>query len=245
VEHLLKVKFVGVLVLPAALVLGLVYLESRVLDPSPPHPRTRGVVWAGRTFVDRAQLARWLRSRGFSYRVWALRHPELSGVKPRPNNARAANATRADRGSTWISAKLAGAVALLALVVLLVVARGRRLIRWLGRTVSAFPRPRTRGVALRRRRGRPALPSAFTLSRARGIVAAVGPRLGPTLSAAAARARRPSLRHGGSVGRMLTAQAAFMAFTFRRKRTQLGWYLATMFLAAGTGLLVAAWLNAA
>jgi hypothetical protein len=245
VEHLLKVKFVGVLVLPAAIVLGLVYVESRVLDDSPPYSRARGVVWAGRTFVDRAQLARWLRSRGVSYRVWAERHPALSGVKPRPA-ARAANATRADRGSAWISAKLVGALALLALVVLVVVARGGRLIRWLGRTVSAFPRPPgTRGVARRRRLERPGLPSFFKLSRARGIVAAVGSRLEPTLSTAAAGARRPSLRLGGSVGRMLTAQAAFMAFTFRRKRTQLVWYLATMFLAAGTGLLVAAWLNAA
>jgi hypothetical protein len=50
---------------------------------------------------------------------------------------------------------------------------------------------------------------------------------------------------GAAARLLLLTQAKSAAFIFRVRRGQLGWYLATVLLAAGTGLLVTAWLNGA
>lgn len=282
---------VGVLVLPAAMVLGLAYVETRVVDNSPPasHPQARGVVWAGRTFVDRGQLARWLRSRGVRYRIWAQRHPALTGITPRRQahpGARRADVKAADHRSTWMSARLVGGAAVLVVLLLLLVLRGRRLVRWFGRILSSFPRPPApRSVALRlwRRRDRPARrqaggiqarrPSGRSLGklgRAPGVVAVLGRvlvlrlrrwryqartgllaarRSRADLHTAAAAAKGEGARlilHRGAEARLkLSTRATSAAFTFRRRRSALAWCLATVLLAAGTGLVVTAWLNGA
>ena len=63
------------LIAPALSVLALALLETRVIYPPPANGATKGIVWGGHTFATRADFARWLRSRGVSYRVWVRRHP--------------------------------------------------------------------------------------------------------------------------------------------------------------------------
>lgn len=72
------------LVCCAVTMLGVVYLAAQVFNssPSPPQPQAKGIVWGGRTFVDLAEFGRWLRSRGVTYEVWALRHPTRAGIAP-------------------------------------------------------------------------------------------------------------------------------------------------------------------
>jgi hypothetical protein len=270
---LIGVKLIGVLVLPAAMVIGLAYVETRVVGDSSPssYARARGVVWAGHTFVDRAQLSRWLRSRGVRYRVWAQRHPALSGITPRRKagpTARRAVANGADHRSSWMSAALVGGAAVLAVLLLVLVVRDRRLARWVGRILSAFPRPPgPRGVAFQwRQRDRPSSRWRGKLGRALGVVAVHGPafvlrlrrwrhRAGMGLPAArrsqayfaagVARDARLILRRGAAARLLLSARVASAAFSFRRRRSALAWCLATVLLAAGTGLAVTAWLNGA
>ena len=282
-------KLLGALVLPAVMVLGIAYFETRlVADSSPPsYAQARGVVWAGHTFVDRAQLARWLRSRGVRYKVWAQRHPALTGITPRRQAApavRRAEVNGADHRPTWMFAALVGSAAVLAVLFLVLVFRDRRLARWRGRILSAFPRPLgARGVAvrLRGRRDRPAQrqaggsrgrrPSSRTLGkpgRPLGVVTVLGPALVLRVrrwqhrararlpaaqrghlelraAAAAAGGARLIRRWGAVAGLLLSTRATSAAFTFRRRRSELAWCLATALLAAGTGLLVTAWLNGA
>jgi len=70
------VKFYLVLlVFPAAVVLAIAAVETRIVHAPPANGATRGIVWDGHTFATRAEFARWLRSQGTSYRVWARRHP--------------------------------------------------------------------------------------------------------------------------------------------------------------------------
>ena len=73
-------KFVAIfLITPAVSVLALALLETRVIYPPPANGATKGIVWGGHTFATRADFARWLRSRGVSYRVWVRRHPSPYG----------------------------------------------------------------------------------------------------------------------------------------------------------------------
>jgi hypothetical protein len=71
-----EMKFVAIfLIAPAVSVLALALLETRVIYPPPANGATKGIVWGGHTFATRADFARWLRSRGVSYRAWVRRHP--------------------------------------------------------------------------------------------------------------------------------------------------------------------------
>jgi hypothetical protein len=71
---------IAALILPAVIVLGIAAFETRIFHAVPSNGPTRGIVWDGHTFATQAAFARWLRSRGFSYRVWARRHPVRAGL---------------------------------------------------------------------------------------------------------------------------------------------------------------------
>ena len=43
------------------------------------HP-VSGVIWAGRVFNSRQEMARWLNSRGASYARWEQRNPDLARI---------------------------------------------------------------------------------------------------------------------------------------------------------------------
>lgn len=71
---------VAALILSVVILLGFAAFEARVLVPGPSNGQAKGVVWRGRTFATRAEFARWLRSRGVSYRAWARSHPVEAGL---------------------------------------------------------------------------------------------------------------------------------------------------------------------
>jgi hypothetical protein len=80
-------RLLAVLILTPAIVLAIAAFETRVFAlPSngPTVGPIRGIVWNRDTFPTETDFARWLRSRGYSYAVWARRHPVRAGIKPTP-----------------------------------------------------------------------------------------------------------------------------------------------------------------
>jgi len=112
------VKPLAALVLPPLLTLGIAVGATRLVGGQPTSPRTHahGIVWGKRTFVNRAELGRWLDSHGRSFEAWAQRHP----VKPKPD--RPASNGSASHDSTMVL----GGIAVLALGGLALLARRRR-----------------------------------------------------------------------------------------------------------------------
>jgi hypothetical protein len=74
--------FAAALILPAVIAFGIAGFEMRVAHPLPSNGPTKGIVWGDHTFVSQMAFARWLRSRGVNYRVWARRHPVRAGLAP-------------------------------------------------------------------------------------------------------------------------------------------------------------------
>lgn len=121
-------KLAAALILPALIVLGIATFETRVLlNPGWSNKPTQGIVWDNQTFTTRAEFARWLRSRGTSYRVWARQHPSFTGVEPsREAQPRAKVEGARQKRSFWSLERVAGAAAILALVGLGIVFVRRR-----------------------------------------------------------------------------------------------------------------------
>src|SRR5438128_2249219 len=67
---------------------------ERLAGTSPIRSRVQptSIVWANRIFATRADLARWLRSRGASYDTWALQHPAVAAASGSSPQAESANA---------------------------------------------------------------------------------------------------------------------------------------------------------
>jgi hypothetical protein len=63
--------------------------------PVPVLGRATSVVWGDRVFGSRAELARWLRSRGVSYDAWSKKHPLASAVVEHRRVKRAARSAPA------------------------------------------------------------------------------------------------------------------------------------------------------
>ena len=137
----MRVEIVIALVCSAVTLLGVVYLGAQFFNSSPPpsQPQAKGIVWAGRTFVDLAEFSRWLRSQGVAYEVWALRHPTRAGIAqlqpPTSPQAERAQPSGAARRSTWTT--VAGvAVILAAFAILLGIRRRSWLPRMRGELTS-------------------------------------------------------------------------------------------------------------
>ncbi len=126
-------KLAAALILPALIVLGIATFETRVLlNPGWSNKPTQGIVWDNQTFTTRAEFARWLRSRGTSYPVWARQHPSFTGVEPsreaqpRTKQPRAKVEGARQKRAFWSLERVAGAAAILALVGLGIVFVRRR-----------------------------------------------------------------------------------------------------------------------
>lgn len=125
-------RLLAALVVPALLTLAIAVAAVRIVGglSTSSRPHAAGIVWGERTFVSRADLGRWLESRGRSYEAWARRHP-----------VKAAAATpKADRPAGHRSLLLGG-VAVLALGGLALLGRSRSRRPPLARRPS-LPRPR-------------------------------------------------------------------------------------------------------
>jgi hypothetical protein len=111
------VKPLAALVLPPLLTLGIAVGATRLAGGQPTSSRTHahGVVWGKRTFVNRAELGRWLDSHGRSYKAWARRHP----VDPKADR-------QAGRRFSTLDAIVLGGIAVLVLGGLALLARRRR-----------------------------------------------------------------------------------------------------------------------
>jgi hypothetical protein len=255
VGHWFNVKLVAGLLIPAVIVVALVYGETRLVDrsPSQSYARAKGVVWAGHTFVNRAQFARWLRAHGVRYRRFARRHPALvAPARPRaanPGAGRVAKARGAERWSDGLSLRTIGVGAVCAFLCLVLALRGRRLVRWAGRGLGGVGR---RAIALavayraHRVAGRAPVtpaprPDPPAERRGAGAVAAPLPHM---LLPRPRRAfqRGADLRETAFRLEILARSAVFIV---QRRRVELAWCLATALLAVGTGLLVTAWLSGA
>lgn len=59
--------------------------------PAPTRARATAVAWGDRVFASRAELARWLRSRGATYSAWARTHATSAGIIDPSVRARAAS----------------------------------------------------------------------------------------------------------------------------------------------------------
>ncbi len=247
----MRVEIVVALVCSAVTLLGVVYLGAQFFDSSPPpsQPQAKGIVWAGRTFVDLAEFSRWLRSQGFTYEVWALRHPTRAGIAPlRPSTTPQAERTQpseAGHRSTWTT--LAGVAVILAALCVLIGIRRRN---WL---------PRTRGVLTREKVGDVAHEIAAAAAaggrtmlrlpivgarRLRRLATSAAPVLVAaarnTVSVAAAGARL-FVRFAVVTARAFSNWAGSIAQAVWRRRGELAWYLAGALLAAMSALAVTAW----
>jgi hypothetical protein len=203
------------LILPALIVLGIATFETRVLVGPGSNKPTPGIVWDNHTFTSRAEFARWLRSHGTSYRVWARRHPSLTGVEPsREAQPRAKVEGTRQKPSVWSLERLGGAAAILAVLGLGIVFVRRR--RRPGRS-----RPRTQDLDLAVRQAAAATERvARPTMRWAGVTAL---RFGELVASATVIPRRN--------------------LSARRNRGELAWYLATALLAAGVAVVVTVWLN--
>lgn len=245
---LVRVEIVIALVCSAVTLLGIVHLAARLSDDSStaPQPQARGIVWGGRTFVDLATFARWLRSEGFSYQVWARRHPVRSGIAsllpPASQPAQGApKASGAADDSGWLRWGLAGSAAVLAV---LAVAAGIRRRDRLRQATSELP---TEQLAVAARRG--------------ATAAAVGGRLVLRLAnkfpagqlAAAARRGAAAAAVGGPLLLRLVLRLAIVTTRFSweriasvthvvwRRRGELAWYVAAALFAAVSALALTMW----
>jgi hypothetical protein len=80
------VRAAVVLALAPILAVGL-FLGARTMvsdKPAPQSGRATSVVWSGRVFKTKAQLARWLDQRDMSYDQWAAQHPGASFFREAP-----------------------------------------------------------------------------------------------------------------------------------------------------------------
>ena len=244
---LVRVEIVIALVCSAVTLLGVVYLGAQFFNSSPPpsQPQAKGIVWAGRTFVDLAEFSRWLRSQGVAYEVWALRHPTRAGIAqlqpPTSPQAERAQPSGAARRSTWTT--VAGVAVILAAFAILLGIRRRS---WL---------PRMRGELTSERLGVGAqrvAAEARTIRRLAIVRARRSSRLGPpvafalvaaarAVAAAAAAGARLILRVVFTTARALSSWTRSLTHAVWRRRGALAWYVAGMLFASMSALALTAW----
>jgi len=242
-----RVEIVIALVCSAVTLFGVVYLGAQFFGSSPPpsQPQAKGIVWAGRTFVDLAEFSRWLRSHGVPYEVWALRHPTRAGIAPlRPltvPESERAQPSGAGQRSTWTT--VAGvAVILAALAILLGIRRRSWLPRMRGELTSerlgvAVQRVATGARTMRRL----AIVGARRLSRLGARVAFALAAAARAVAAAAATGVRLILRMVFTTARALASWAGSLTHAIWRRRGTLAWYVAGMLFAAMSALALTAW----
>jgi hypothetical protein len=246
------------LILPAAIVLGIVAFETRIFYPPPLNAPAKGIVWHGRTFAARDDFARWLRSRGVRYAVWARRHQAFLSSRRRTRALYAAGAEQADqKGFDGSVERFGGGLAALAGLGLVAAFLRRRRPGGLGSARRTFRLPSGRAAAVARRQARLMLSRAkaiavLSLNTVESLAKSIS-RGGTEFARSFAHRAAPAAKRGAGLMRSLAIAAALLssslaassAKTISRRRTEFAWYLASVLLAAGIGVLATVWLNRA
>jgi hypothetical protein len=100
------------LILPATIVFVIVAFETSY--PPPLQAPAQAIVWHGHTFVARDDFARWLRSRGVRYAVWARRHEAFLRSRRRARAQYAAGVRPAQKSFDRSAVRIGGGLAVLA-----------------------------------------------------------------------------------------------------------------------------------
>jgi hypothetical protein len=253
---------IAALILPAVIVLGIAAFETRIFYPVPSNGPTRGIVWDGHTFATQAAFARWLRSRGVPYRVWARRHPIQAGLTPNRLAKQAVLYRKRDardgrqKDSGWGLKAFGGGAAFLALLALGVVVVRRRWrpgnAGWARQTFrlaagrAAPVARRGTGLMLHRAKATAVLSSNTAESLAKSVS-----REGTEFAGSFAHRAAPAAKRGAGLMLSLATSAALVssslaassAKTISRRRSEFAWYLASALLAAGIGVVATVWLN--
>lgn len=248
----MRVEVLIALLCSVVTAVGIVYLGAQFFAASSPpsQPQAKGIVWGGRTFVDLAQFGRWLRSQGFSYEVWALRHPTRAGIAPlRPPAVRQAQPAPQPSGarhrSNWTT--LAGIAVVLAALSLVFGIRRRS---WLPRMRRELTREQlavaardlaaaaTAGARLMRRLAIVAARASSSLARSAALVLAVAAQ---GVAGAATAGARLTLRFAIVAARGSSSRARAGARVAWRRRGTLTWYLAAAVFATVSALALTIW----
>jgi hypothetical protein len=247
---------VAALILPAVIVLGIAAFETRIFYPVPSNGPTRGIVWDGHTFATQAAFARWLRSRGVRYTVWARRHQAflISGRRTRAQYA-AGSERAGEKGFDGIVGRLGLGLAAFAGLGLVAVFLRRRRPGGLGSARQTVRLAAGRAAPVARRRTGPVVrrvkATAVLSSNTAESVAKTISREGTQFARSFAHRAAPAAKRGAGLAVSLATSAALVssslaassAKTISRRRSEYAWYLASAALAAGIGVVATVWLN--
>jgi len=244
------------LILPAAIVLGIAAFETRIFYQPPTTAPAAGIVWHGRTFAARDDFARWLRSRGVRYAVWARRHQAFLSSRRRTRARCAAGSERAGQKSLDGNVgRLGVGLAPLAGFGLVAVFLRRGRTGGLGPAkqnvrleAGRAPPVARRGTGLMLRRAKA---TAVLSSNTAESVAKTLSREGTQFARSFAHRAAPAAKRGAGLAVSLATSAALVssslaassAKTISRRRSEYAWYLASALLAAGIGVVATVWLN--
>jgi len=127
------VRIVALLTVPCAVALVFALAASQLTHgPSKPvvSAPAQAIVWNNRVFFDREDLAKWLRSRGASYDVWAKHHPQPTVAPLAQPAAKSSSRYLPSVHTVLVGVVAAGLVIVLAVLSLLI---PRLAHWWLGR----------------------------------------------------------------------------------------------------------------
>jgi hypothetical protein len=244
------------LVLPAAIVLGIAAFETRIFYPPPSNAPAAGIVWHGRTFAARDDFARWLRSRGVRYTVWAGRHQAFLRSRRHTRAQYAAGSERVrQKGFDGNVGRLGVGLAAFAGLGLVAVFLRRRRPGGLGSARQTFRLAAGRAAPVARRGTglmlRRAKATAVVSSNTAESLAKIASREGTEFARSFAHRAAPAAKRGAGLMLSLATSAALVssslaassAKTISRRRSEYAWYLASALLAAGIGVVATVWLN--
>ena len=126
------VRIVALLTVPCAVALVFALAASQLMGGPSKHPVSapaQAIVWNNRVFFDREELAKWLHSRGASYEIWAVNHPQptQASLPATPAATKKSGRHLPSLHTVLVGAGAAGLVVVVALLLVLL----RRVVRFL------------------------------------------------------------------------------------------------------------------
>jgi hypothetical protein len=227
--------FLARITLPALLAFVVMTGAERLAGTSPVRSpiQPTSVFWANRIFATRADLTRWLRAHGATYRGWAFAHPRLAAAQ-QPSSASALAAPNASHSNGQdpthlIALAVAGCVALLLALVLFY---QRRLYDFRG---SLQRSPPALATATTRPRRVLAVPAGGVLAKDAAI--SVRTRIVHPATAAAKAVASGAGPAFLAVARSGARRRGWLRY-FRREHPDAAWYVGACAFAAAVGFAI-------